>query len=69
MDAIFAKTKSIFSVVRVANEEPRRYGKNGEVLIKYDETDMAQRRRSSAAGPGFAQLSFKKNSAVENENV
>ena len=49
MDAIFVKTKSIFSVVRVAKEEPRRYGKNGEVLISYEETDMAQRRRSSVA--------------------
>lgn len=39
MDSIFHKTKSIWSVVRVANEEPRRYGKNGELLINYAETD------------------------------
>lgn len=48
MDSIFAKTKSIFSVVRVAKEEPRRFGKNGETLIGYEETDMARRRSSGA---------------------
>ena len=47
MDSIFAKCKSIFSVVSIAKEEPRRYGKNGEVLISYEETDMAHRRQSS----------------------
>lgn len=50
MDAIFVKTKSVFSVVSVARNEPRRYGKHGEVLISYDETDMAHRRRSSVGG-------------------
>lgn len=49
MDAIFAKCKSIFTVVRIAREEPRRYGKNGEVLIAYDATDMARRRSSATA--------------------
>lgn len=49
MDNIFVKCKSIFTVVKIAREEPRRYGKNGEVLINYEETDMAQRRRSSVA--------------------
>lgn len=49
MDSIFIKTKSIFGAVRAAKEEPRRYGKNGEVLINYEETQMAQRRRSSVA--------------------
>lgn len=39
MDTIFHKTKSIWSVVRVAREEPRRYGKNGELLINYTQTD------------------------------
>ncbi|EED17721.1 MFS monosaccharide transporter, putative [Talaromyces stipitatus ATCC 10500] len=39
MDAIFHKTKSIWSVVRIAREEPRRYGKNGELLINYTQTD------------------------------
>jgi len=47
MDSIFVKCKSVFTVVRIAKEEPRRYGKKGEVLISYDETDMSHRRQSS----------------------
>ncbi|KAI1340869.1 sugar transporter family protein [Xylariaceae sp. FL0016] len=42
MDTIFHKCqgwKGYFDVIRIAREEPRRYGKNGELLIAYDETD------------------------------
>ncbi|KAK9777836.1 putative General substrate transporter [Seiridium cardinale] len=42
MDAIFHKApgaKGWFSVVKVAREEPRRYGKNGELLIEYEKTE------------------------------
>ena len=42
MDTIFHKapgTKGWVSVVKVAREEPRRYGKNGELLIEYEKTD------------------------------
>jgi hypothetical protein len=39
MDVVFQNTKSVFSVVEVAREEPRRYGKNREVLINYEETE------------------------------
>ncbi|KAI1260419.1 general substrate transporter [Xylariaceae sp. FL1019] len=42
MDAIFHKAKGLrgyFTVVQIARDEPRRYGKNGEVLIAYDETE------------------------------
>ncbi|KAI3321903.1 general substrate transporter [Xylariaceae sp. AK1471] len=42
MDAIFHKchgVKGYLDVVRVAKEEPQRYGKNGELLIAYDETE------------------------------
>jgi len=39
MDAIFHKTKDWFSVVSIAKREPRRYGKHGELLINYEETD------------------------------
>ncbi|KAI0196621.1 general substrate transporter [Xylaria flabelliformis] len=42
MDAIFHKVngaKGFLEVVRVAKHEPLRYGKNGELLIAYDETD------------------------------
>lgn len=46
MDTIFRKTKSIFSVVRIAREEPRRYGKNGELLIDYTQTEDHLRRAS-----------------------
>lgn len=39
MDTIFQKVKgwkAAFSVVHQARVEPRRYGKNGELLIAYD---------------------------------
>lgn len=42
MDSIFHKCqggRGYFDVVRIAEEEPRRYGKNGELLIAYEETD------------------------------
>ncbi|KAI2470834.1 general substrate transporter [Annulohypoxylon bovei var. microspora] len=42
MDSIFHKVhgaQGYFSVVHVAEMEPRRYGKNGELLIAYEETD------------------------------
>ncbi|KAH6655166.1 general substrate transporter [Truncatella angustata] len=42
MDAIFHKApgaKGWIGVVKVAREEPRRYGKNGELLIDYKETE------------------------------
>ncbi|GAB7345827.1 hypothetical protein MBLNU457_4084t1 [Dothideomycetes sp. NU457] len=54
MDEIFNKTTNIFDVVKVARDMPRRYGKNGELLINYDDTDtnMAKqvRRRTSIGG-------------------
>ena len=46
MDSIFHKTDSVFSVVRVAKEEPRRYGKHGELLIDYAQTEEHKRRAS-----------------------
>ncbi|KAI6093160.1 general substrate transporter [Hypoxylon rubiginosum] len=42
MDSIFHKVrgaKGYFSVVGIARDEPRRYGKNGELLIAYEETE------------------------------
>ncbi|CAK7231613.1 hypothetical protein SCUCBS95973_007976 [Sporothrix curviconia] len=42
MDNIFHKVtgwKGVFTVVKVAREEPRRYGKNGEALIDYERTE------------------------------
>ncbi|KAF3349552.1 hypothetical protein VdG2_02398 [Verticillium dahliae VDG2] len=42
MDAIFQKAKGAagwFSVVKIAHDEPRRYGKNGELLIDHDDAE------------------------------
>ncbi|RDI77902.1 hypothetical protein Vi05172_g12140 [Venturia inaequalis] len=59
MDSIFKKTdresggsfwKPLFDVVKVAQNEPRRYGKNGEALINYEESDdplQVERSRST----------------------
>lgn len=44
MDTIFSKVSGIggaFSIVKVAAKEPRRYGKNGELLIAFEEADKA----------------------------
>jgi hypothetical protein len=48
MDSIFHKAKSIFSVVKVVKEEPRRYGKKGVLLINYEETEEHKRRATEA---------------------
>lgn len=50
MDNIFHKTTSIWNVVKVAEKEPRRYGKNGELLINYAETEDHMRRASHVSG-------------------
>ena len=49
MDSIFQKTKNIFTVVWTAKNEPRRYGKHGEILIDYEETEEHLRRSSLAS--------------------
>jgi hypothetical protein len=53
IDNIFRKTsrdwRGWFDVVKIARDEPRRYGKHGELLIDYENTDE-HRRRSSVAG-------------------
>ncbi|KAF2185968.1 general substrate transporter [Zopfia rhizophila CBS 207.26] len=49
MDTIFHKTTSIFNCVSIARNEPRRYGKNGEVLINYEEAEEMERRSNVAA--------------------
>jgi hypothetical protein len=50
MDSIFRKTTSVFDVVKVARDEPRRYGEHGELLIDYAHTDEHFRRASHVAG-------------------
>lgn len=61
MDSIFKKTdreaggsfwKPLFNVVKIAQTEPRRYGKNGETLIHYEDEDeqlRIERSRSTVA--------------------
>ena len=49
------KTTSIFDVVKVARNEPKRYGKKGELLLTYDESEahrIAERRRGSSVAKG-----------------
>jgi hypothetical protein len=47
--------KGAFNIVKVAKNKPHRYGKRGELLINYDDTEEGRRtslRRSSVAtGP------------------
>lgn len=68
MDSIFRKCRSYFTLVQIARDEPRRYGKKGELLINYEETEEHARRASV-----LSQLSEKAEKAeslvVENESV
>ena len=57
MDTIFHKTDHWWNVVRVAHHEPRRYGKNGELLVAYEQTDEYRRRSSVASGGHLPRLS------------
>ena len=52
MDTIFHKTQNVFVVVWTAKHEPRRYGKNGEILIDYEETGEHERRQRYAIRRG-----------------
>ncbi|KAL6232683.1 hypothetical protein BDW75DRAFT_15794 [Aspergillus navahoensis] len=47
MDRIFRKTKSIFSVVRTAKEEPHMYGKHGELMRQLSDVEDEAVRRAS----------------------
>lgn len=48
IDTIFRKTKGWFDVVRTARDEPLRYGKNGELLIDYEQTEEHAQRVGAA---------------------
>ncbi|RDW62717.1 MFS general substrate transporter-13 [Coleophoma crateriformis] len=52
VDTIFRKTKGWFNVVSTARNEPNRYGKHGELLIDYVETEEHAFRRQSVASHG-----------------
>lgn len=47
MDGIFRKCNSIFTIVKIMKDEPQRYGKNGEQLIRYEETEEHRQRQAS----------------------
>ncbi|KAM3074301.1 hypothetical protein ACMFMG_002887 [Clarireedia jacksonii] len=66
IDNIFIKTKSWFGVVRVAKNEPLRYGKHGELLVDYENTEDHLRRTGNIAGPDAKKEDGR---AVHRENV
>lgn len=47
MDEIFHKTTGYLDVVKISKEMPHRYGKSGELLIPYEDTDFGAMRRDS----------------------
>lgn len=75
MDTIFQKTTAMYGngilswikVVRVAKEEPRRYGKKGELLIKYEETEVFRERRESVISGAHRRRDNEKKEASGNE--
>jgi hypothetical protein len=61
MDEIFRNSTSVFNVVKVARDTPNRYGKSGELLINYLDTEAAAgaRRRSSLIEPKYGKTGGK----------
>jgi len=72
MDEIFHDTTGWFDVVKVAKDKPRRFGKNGELLINYEDTEEyaanEERRRSSIAAQGAAKMDVGTGGHVERLN-
>ena len=68
MDTIFRKCRSYFTLVKIARDEPRRYGKKGELLINYEETEEHARKASILIQPS-EKAEKAKSLAVENESV
>ena len=68
MDTIFRKCRSYFTLVKIARDEPRRYGKKGELLINYEETEEHARRASVLSQPS-EKAGQADGLAVENESV
>ena len=50
MDTIFRKCNSYLTIVKIAQEEPRRYDKHGKPLVNYEETEEHRRRASAWSG-------------------
>lgn len=66
MDNIFGKVhgwKGAFDIVKVAREEPRRYGKNGELLIAIEDAE-----KTAAAGGGLHHDNHGNGSSSDNGN-
>jgi hypothetical protein len=59
MDEIFHNVsglKGALTVVKVAREMPRRYGKKGELLIAYEETETGRRKSVKSAQAEKAEM-------------
>lgn len=78
MDDIFRESSSIFDVVKVARDTPKRYGKHGELLINYLDTEDSAgrneaRRRSSiatsAAGGATAKVGAERREMLQQEKL
>ena len=46
--------------MKVAKTEPLRYGKNGELLIDYEQTEEHRRRSVASAGAGAGKASARR---------
>lgn len=68
MDTIFRKCHSYFTAVKIARDVPRRYGKKGELLINYEETEEHARRASVLSQPS-EKAEKARDLAVENASV
>lgn len=69
--SIFHKTqgkKGYFDVVRIAREEPRRYGKHGELLISYEETEEHKRHLSVAEEGGHGHVGTEHHESSSHSN-
>ncbi|KAL8884854.1 MAG: hypothetical protein Q9215_007184 [Flavoplaca cf. flavocitrina] len=70
MDSIFRKCHSIFTVVKIAKNEPQRYGKKGELLIRYEETEEhRQRQASTVSTRGTEKLQGERVENVDHPNA
>lgn len=67
MDLIFQKTNSVFSVVSVARNEPRKYGKDGELL--HNEEDSAVSASNDVKGYDSENTAVGKGHGEEVENA
>jgi hypothetical protein len=67
MDTVFHNTDSYLGVVKQAKILPRRYGKNGELLINYEDTE--EHRRSSITTGAMREAAERNRSVVEKGTV